>query len=317
MKFKAVFNRDGGTFRTTDMEAYCQRVHAVFEGAGHRLDCHIVEGKDIISALEQAFADNSIEGVIAGGGDGTISAAAGLAWKSGIPLGVVPAGTMNLFARALALPLDIEAVLETLAGSPVRNVDIATANGRPFVHQFSAGMHARMVQTRDKMEFASRLGKMRASLQAILGVIANPPRLEVRFDAQIAGDLSRDAHKVSAVSISNNPFGENALMFTDDPAGGQLGIYITEPLDTAGALHLAFDLMRGKLKENEAVHHGTASRVELEFPKHRKSVTCVIDGELLDMPPELEILQHPGELKVFSPQVAVGQTDEFPRAAGL
>ena len=45
--------------------------------------------------------------------------AAGIAWKAGIPLGVVPAGTMNLFARSLKLPLDINLVLDTLAAGKV------------------------------------------------------------------------------------------------------------------------------------------------------------------------------------------------------
>ena len=304
MKLIAVFNRDGGTFRTTDMDDYCRRVHAVFEGAGHQIDCRIVEGAEIIESLETAFGEEGVEGVIAGGGDGTISAAAGMAWKSGIPLGVVPAGTMNLFARSLLLPLDIHEVLTTLAGGHVRSVDIATANDRPFVHQFSAGMHARMVRIRDKMEFASRFGKMRASLKAMLDVIRNPPKLDVRFDAEIAGGKSRDAHKVSALSVSNNPFGESPLMFSDDPAGGKLGIYITEPLDTIGALKVVLDIVRGRLKENEAVHHTTAGRVELEFSKRRKTVTVVIDGELVDMPRTVEILQHPGELKVLATEAA-------------
>ncbi|WP_407815538.1 diacylglycerol kinase family protein, partial [Staphylococcus aureus] len=65
--------------------------------------------------MERAAEEPGIEGIIAGGGDGTISAAAGIAWKQGIALGIVPAGTMNLFARSLKLPLDIRQALETLA----------------------------------------------------------------------------------------------------------------------------------------------------------------------------------------------------------
>ena len=53
--------------------------------------------------------------LMAGGGDGTISAAADVAWKARVPLAVLPAGTMNLFARALKIPLELNAALESLA----------------------------------------------------------------------------------------------------------------------------------------------------------------------------------------------------------
>ncbi|MBR0556287.1 diacylglycerol kinase family lipid kinase [Ciceribacter sp. L1K23] len=299
MKLRAVLNRDGGTFRTTDMADFCARTTEAFARADKELECRIVAGSEVVGALEEACADSGLDGVIAGGGDGTISAAAGLAWRAGLPLGVIPAGTMNLFARALKMPLDIHQAVEALATSPVRSVDIATANGRPFVHQFSAGMHARMVRMRNQMEFASRLGKMRASSQAILGVILDPPRFEVAFD--LDGDGKPENRDVSAISVSNNPFGANALLVQDDPAGGKLGVYFAAPVPSAGVAKLAFDILRGRLKDNEAVDHGTARTVRLHFPKYRKGALCVLDGELLRMPEYVEIRQHPGELRVIAP----------------
>ena len=101
--------------------------------------------------------------VLAGGGDGTVSAAAAALMGKKKALAILPAGTMNLFARGLGIPLSLDAAVEAFADGEVRPVDMASANGRPFVHQFSIGMHAKMVGVRDKMEFGSRLGKMRAS----------------------------------------------------------------------------------------------------------------------------------------------------------
>ncbi len=193
MKIKAVLNRDGGTFKTTDMQSYCESATRAFAAKGHELVCDVVAGDEIVEALQTAVATSGVDAVIAGGGDGTISAAAGIAWKAGLPLGVVPAGTMNLFARSLKLPLDIWKVVDVLAAGEVASVDIATANGRPFVHQFSAGLHARMVRMRNQMNFASRLGKIRASTSAAFGVMLDPPRFEVIFD--IDGDGRSDERR--------------------------------------------------------------------------------------------------------------------------
>jgi len=270
MKLIAIFNRDGGTFKTTDMTEYCSLVQTTFRGAGHDIECRLVEGPNIVEEMEKAAATPGLDGLIAGGGDGTISAAAGIAWKNGLALGVVPAGTMNLFARSLKLPLDIRAVVDVLAEGNVRDVDIASVQGRPFVHQFSAGLHARMVRYRNNMAFASRLGKIQ---------------------------------EVCAISVSNNEFGEHPFLVPDDVAGGHLGFYLADVMTPPGVVRLAFDILRGKLKENAAVTSMTTPELELHFPKSRRDVRCVIDGELLPMERDVLIKLHPGELKVFTSPV--------------
>jgi diacylglycerol kinase family enzyme len=306
MNLIAVFNRDGGTFKTTDMEEYCGRATEVFTEAGHEIECHVVPGDKVVETMERAAGTSGVEGLIAGGGDGTISAAAAIAWKSGIALGVVPAGTMNLFARSLKLPLDIWLALDVLSRSTPRDVDIASANGRSFVHQFSAGLHARMVRYRNSMHFASRLGKMRASTRAALGVMLNPPEFEVEFNA---GGQS-GSRKVSAISVSNNEFGSDALMYADDVTRGRLGFYIADPLTPPGVAKLVFDILRGRLKDNEAVTAMTATELELHFPRHRHDVRCVIDGELLPMDRDILLKIHAGELKVLTAQAPLEEIME-------
>jgi len=207
------------------MEAYERRAEAIFREAGHDFDAIVFSGKEIVPAMERAARWGNIDGIVAGGGDGTISAAASIAWRNGVALGVVPAGTMNLFARSLRVPLDIWQALETLAFGEVDRVDIASANGRPFIHQFSAGLHARMVRYRNSYSYRSRLGKMGASARAAFGVVLNPPEFEVEFEA--GGVYER--RRVSAVSVSNNPFGQNALLYADSLTGGELGFYTANP----------------------------------------------------------------------------------------
>ncbi len=300
MNLVGVFNRDGGTFKTTDMDAYCARATRAFKDAGHQIECHVVSGGDVVETMQRVAGLPGVEGLIAGGGDGTISAAADIVWRNDLTLGIVPAGTMNLFARSLKLPLDIWEVLDVLAQGKVLHVDIASANGRSFVHQFSAGLHARMVRYRNSMTFGSRLGKMRASARAVLGVMFNPPVFEVEFNAE----GKKGTRKVSAISVSNNEFGPDPLLFADDVTGGHLGFYTADPLTPKGVARLAVDILRGRLKDNEAVTAMTATEVELHFPRERRDVRCVIDGELLPMDRDVIIRIHAGQLKVL-----VAQTD--------
>lgn len=300
MKIKAVLNRDGGTFRTTDMDAYADKARAVFAEAGDHLDIAVVNGKDMPDELERTARDDRFEAIIAGGGDGTISTAAGIAWKWQKPLGVIPAGTMNLFARSLKLPLDIWAVLPVLAAGDVRDADIGSANGTAFVHQFSAGMHARMVRYRNALPYSSRAGKIAANIRASVGVVMNPPDFEVVFDI----DGHKQHRRISAISVSNNPFGQNGLMFSDDLTTGHLGFYIAEPLRPAGAAKLAVDILRGRMRENAAITEMKAKSVDLHFPKLHRTANYVLDGELIPLGKDVSLKLHPGELKVIMPKAA-------------
>ncbi|MBB3411580.1 diacylglycerol kinase family enzyme [Rhizobium sp. BK316] len=309
MKLVGFFNRDGGTFRTTDMQAYEKRAEEVFRDAGHDFEAIVFSGGEIVPAMERAARRDDVDGIVAGGGDGTISAAASIAWRNGVALGVVPAGTMNLFARSLKVPLDIWQALDVLAFGELDNIDIASANGRPFIHQFSAGLHARMVRYRNSYSYRSRLGKLRASARAAFGVVFNPPEFEVEFEA--AG--MKETRRVSAISVSNNPFGENALLYADNLRSGELGFYTAKPLKPLGVARLAIDMLRGRFRENDAVMVMHPAEVNLHFPKLRAKANCVMDGELLPLERDITIKLHPGELKVLVKQGLAAQEGERER----
>ena len=295
MKMKAVFNRDGGTFRTTDMEAYSTKVEEVFHAAGHDIEIACVSGDEMSDVLEKTARRDDLDAIIAGGGDGTISAAAAVAWKNGMPLGIVPAGTMNLFARSLKLPLDIWKVLDVLASGHVIDADIGSADGRAFVHQFSTGLHARMVRLRDSYSFASRPGKILASTRAAVGVIFNPPEFEV----DIFIDGKEERRHISGISVSNNHFGHDTLMYAESVTGGHLGFYTAPPLKPAGVAKLAFDIVRGKFRESAVITETSSPAVDLHFPKTSGRINCVIDGELLPLGRDVALRIHPGELKLL------------------
>ncbi|TIP83945.1 MAG: diacylglycerol kinase family lipid kinase, partial [Mesorhizobium sp.] len=76
MRFAAVLNQDGGTLRSIDLPAFIDRMRQTLEAAGHCVDIEIAAGKDIVATLERIASRHSVDIVLAGGGDGTISAAA-------------------------------------------------------------------------------------------------------------------------------------------------------------------------------------------------------------------------------------------------
>ena len=118
MRFIAVLNRDGGTLRTVDLEDFERRLTATIEHAGHQIAVEVVSGSAVEKALAKA-ADAGVDVVIAGGGDGTVSVAAAALMNMSTALAILPAGTMNLFARSLGIPLALDAAVAAFADGAV------------------------------------------------------------------------------------------------------------------------------------------------------------------------------------------------------
>ena len=298
----AILNRDGGTLRTMDLDAFSAMAIDVFARHGHQLDCQVVAGDKVEGALRAAARGGQADAVLAGGGDGTISTAAGIAYETGMPLAVLPVGTMNLFARALKVPLVLSEALEALAGGEIGRVDIATANGRPFVYQFGVGIHARLVRIRDGMHYSSRWGKMLASLRAVAAAAIDPPRFEV----EIGAGEGVERRRISGIAVSNNPLGEGQI-HADSLDRGLLGVYVADPVSTTGLLQLAAGLVTGRWRAHPMVSEQEVAEVTLRFPRHKRSSRAVIDGELIRLDPSVVLKVHPGGLKVVLPRLPAGE----------
>lgn len=311
MRYIGVFNKDGGTFRTLDMEAFAKEATAVFADRGHSLDCRVVEGRNLIRELGRAARSPNTDALLAGGGDGTISAAAASCFKHNIPLAVLPAGTMNLFARSLKVPLDLDAALETMARGEVGHVDIATANGRPFVHQFSVGMHSRLVRIRNELHYHSRLGKIVASVRAMTATLSRP----LVFDVEVRTASGIENRRATAIVISNNLLGEGHVPYAEKVDQGVLGVYVVRPMPPAELARLAMSLLFGTWKHHPLVSERQVQQVTLSFPRRKASAKAVIDGELIDLEKRVELKVHRGALQVILPKVDAPATDARSEAA--
>ncbi len=120
-------------------------------------------GQDLTEQLRKATAEARILGVA--GGDGTVSAASGIALEAGLPLLVIPAGTFNHFAADLGIRSARDAVAALRAGEAVL-VDVGIAGRRSFVNTSSTGVYVDLVRAREQLE-----GQLGRRVAAIIGLI--------------------------------------------------------------------------------------------------------------------------------------------------
>jgi diacylglycerol kinase (ATP) len=112
-----------------------------------------------ISKLVDAAVASGARRVLVGGGDGTLSCAAGRLVGRDVTLGVLPLGTANDFARNLGLEPTVEAACNAIVEGHVVHVDVGLANGRPFLNAASLGL-ATAIAKRLTKELKQRAGKL-------------------------------------------------------------------------------------------------------------------------------------------------------------
>ena len=134
------------------------------------------DGQDLRDLLRAAADTASALGI--DGGDGSANAAVGVALERGLPLLVLPGGTLNHLCRDLGLDTVDEALAALAAGRAIR-VDVGMLDGEPFVNTASLGAYPEFVASRERLE--RRIGKLPAT--AVAGVraliSAEPSLLEV------------------------------------------------------------------------------------------------------------------------------------------
>ncbi len=277
MRLAAVLNMQGGTLRTLDSSDFITHVKRAFAEVGDDVEVMMANGGDLPELLEEAFENDDFKGVLVAGGDGSISLAASLAWRSGKLLIPVPAGTMNLFTRSFQIPADVYEAVHALAQGRDMQCDIATANDQPFVHQFSVGLHPKLVRMRASIPYRSRIGKMLASTRAAL--FAFRKIRPVKASIKLVNDEIEEAD-YGLIAVSNNLYGAGHLPFADRMNGGKLGLYTVPPMPFSGLVALALAVMGGQWKRHPDISVKTAQQVKLEFADNKKKLRASVDGEL-------------------------------------
>jgi diacylglycerol kinase (ATP) len=164
------------------------RIFRAFRDAGWTAELWAGEGLDWVAEATQRAVALGVGAVFGAGGDGLLAAMLPALLEREVALGVVPLGTGNVWARELALPLDLEgAIAAQLACQPAR-VDLGRANGRLFLVIASVGFDAQIVGL---VEAGSKaLGQLAYPLAGVaLAGAVRGVRCRIRFDDEPPREL--------------------------------------------------------------------------------------------------------------------------------
>ena len=232
----------------------------------------------------------------AAGGDGTVNAVATVAIERDIPLGILPMGTLNHFAKDLGLPLDLEGAVRVIAQGAVRRVDVAEVNGRIFLNNSSIGVYPRIVELRNR--YGGRgPAKWIAALWATLAVLRRRPFLGVR----IRTDEETVLRSTPFVFVGNNEYRMAGLAAASRESleGGVLAVYFMHPSRRRSLLRLGWEVVWRGVDRVQELELFRVAAVSVETRRPRLQVA--LDGELATLASPLEYRSRPGALKVLAP----------------
>lgn len=229
-----------------------------------------------------AAVDAGHDMIILGGGDGSVSSVVDVLAHRGVPMGLLPLGTANDFARTLHIPTNLDKACHTIAHGKMVDIDLGLCGNNYYVNRASVGLGAGVAEA-----MSSTLKKWTGALAYPVATIKALLRHQ-RFSARLVfpddDHEPQEHHGLLQLSIANGRYF----------GGGQLAAHDAgiddATLDIAvmrhGSLHdlviAARDLKRGAL-DSEHIHHLRTTRVDVVT---EPDLPINVDGELVDGTPQ-------------------------------
>jgi len=252
-------------------------------------------GRELVASAQLSDFD----GLVAAGGDGTVFEVLNGLYQHPkavrIPLGLLPIGTGNAFARELDLKADVvNDAIELLCRGQTRQVDVGFVKSADhnfyFINVVSMGFAVDAGLTAQKMKFLGKAAYTLATLWQVLKLKSYP--LEIKID-----DKSTTSDNIF-VTISNSRFTGTHFLIAPDAEidDGQLDVTVLENLPRFRLLKLFPTIYSGRHIEYSEISSCKAAQISIRSPK---GLLLGPDGEFYGRTPA-EISCLPQDLTIFS-----------------
>lgn len=294
--FALILNPGSGAGSAEEITA---RVTTAFQAGGREVRITLARSAtELREAVRGAIAGKA-EAVVAGGGDGTVSAVAAGLLSHDTPLGVLPLGSLNHFARDLGVPLVLEEAVQVILAGHTTVIDVGEVNGHTFLNNASLGLYPHIVLARRKHP-ARGMWKWLVAFWITLKVLARHRSMAVRLSV---GDEVA-VRRTAIVFVGNNEYRAAGLDAGSRASlsGGTLAIYL---VNAGGRSHplrlirLAWHMVRGVALDGDHLELVRAPAVTVDSKRSRLYIA--LDGEVSIFEVPLEFRTLPGALRVLVP----------------
>lgn len=263
------------------------------QDAGQAVELHYTRAKGHATELAQQAVAEGAERLVVCGGDGTIGETLAPLAGSYTALGLLPCGTGNDLARALAVPLRVEAAIGNLLCGEVRAIDLGRAGDRFFATIAAFGFDAE-VSRRVESAQGPLSGRVRYIAEALRHIAGYQP-VRVRLCGDF-GEIEQEVLQVSTANTRN--YGGNLCVAPDADFGdGLFDVVVVHAVPRRTILWLMLRLLWRRHVRHPAVRIERTTRLALHTDAPHR---VYADGDYLAQTPlVLEI--SPAALRVVVP----------------
>ena len=264
----------------------------------------IRKGDDIVKRC-RACVDEGADLLVAAGGDGTINAVASAAVATSTTLGVIPAGTLNHFARDLTISLEPQEAATQLQQGREVEVDVGSVNGRIFVNNSVLGLYPVYRTARKALEShglgSSRVGRFFAVVGGMMRVFWRLPHVTLR----LAADGKTHRLKTPFVLIANNQHELETWKIGHRTSlnRGHLWVYVMRKCSRWSLFRYFVSFILGRFSQEDAFDVYKVKEITIE--SRRDTIRVGIDGEIVKMRTPLQYCSRPCALRVIAPETYV------------
>jgi len=247
---------------------------------------------DTRDALRAELVPGLVDAVVVVGGDGALHAILDAVAGTGVPVGLVPAGTGNDLARTLGLPLrSVLAAVDVIDAGRTRDVDLMDVDGTPVASVVASGFDSQVNERANTMAWPhGRLRYLRAIAQELRVFQPLPFTLELDGVA-----VEREAMLV-AVGNGESFGGGLRICAGALPDDGLLDVVVIGPVSKTELVKVFPQLPAGGHVDHPAFERHLVRSVRVSSP----GVVAYGDGERLGPLPRTATVR-PGALRVFVP----------------
>ena len=244
-----LLNAGAGTASHRGADGLLGDLEAALQALDVSADLEICSGPDLKRLAEAALArarSAEIDAVVVGGGDGSIRTVAGVLAETGVPLGILPLGTLNHFAKDLGIPLHLKDAAEVIAKGETRTVDLADVNGETFINNSSIGIYPYIVIDRERRRAHHKLAKWMAMVPALFRVLKHFPRRQLALSAE---GWTRP-YRTPCLLIGNNEYGMEffELGRRHNLDRGEISVYVVKQRRPFGFFWMICRMVLGKVE---------------------------------------------------------------------
>jgi len=296
MKATVVLNASAGSIAASEASAPASRVREAFARTSVEAEILSIRHESFPEAARRAVASDA-DVVVLGGGDGSLGTGAAALLGCHKPLGILPLGSLNHFAKDVGIPLDLDQAVGTIERGYVTEVDVGEVNGRIFLNNSSIGLYPSAVAHREELRHRHGGGKWLAMFNACVDVVRRFPLLDVTLQV----DDRAVALTAPFIFVGNNRYEMSlfSLGTRTSLQGGELSIYLTQDTGRMGLLRLFFRALLGRLEQDRDFHSFTLPGVEIRT--RRRSLRVSLDGEVVWMASPIRYVIRPRALRVLAP----------------